>query len=290
MGERFVGKKKGREAMKLRKRLSGVLIHLFLLSGACTMILPFVWMVLTSFKTVAESTSMNPFVFFPSEWKWEHYVTVWKQNHFLRLYWNTFAMMAIRVFLGLLFSAMAAYAFARLNFPGKNFFFGIVLFQMMVPTQIFIIPQYLMVDAIQMRNTIFALVFPGLVSAFGTFLLRQFFMVLPKELEEAAKLDGCNIGQTFLYVMLPLVRSGLVALGIFTALFAFKDLMWPLIVNTSADAATLSSALAKIQSAYSVHYPELMTAAVLAIWPMMLVFFLFQRQFVEGISTSGGKL
>lgn len=266
------------------------MIHLFLLTGACVMISPFVWMLLTSFKTVAESTSMNPFIFFPKDWKWEHYVTVWKQNNFFILYVNTFAMMAIRVVLGVLFSAMAAYAFARLRFPGKNFFFGLVLFQMMVPTQIFIIPQYLMVDAINMRNTIFALVFPGLVSAFGTFLLRQFFMVLPKELEEAAKLDGCNIGQTFLLVMLPLTRSGLVALGIFTALFAFKDLMWPLIVNTRADAATLSSALAKIQSAYSIHYPELMTAAVLAIWPMLIVYFLFQRQFVEGISTSGGKL
>src|SRR5690606_15362274 len=129
------------------------------------------------------------------------------------------------------FSAMAAYALARLDFPGKNLCFGLVLFQMMVPTQIFIIPQYLMIDLIGMRNTIFALVFPGLVSAFGTFLLRQFSMGLPKELEEAAKLDGCNIGQTFVRVMLPLARSGLVALAIFTALFAFKDLMCPLIIN-----------------------------------------------------------
>lgn len=276
--------------MMIRMKWSRIFIHLFLLSGAVIMILPFVWMVLTSLKTVTESTSMNPFILFPRDWQWENYVQVWKQNNFFKLYVNTFAMMALRVILGVFFSAMAAYAFARLRFPGKNFFFGLVLFQMMVPTQIFIIPQYLMIDAINMRNTIFALVFPGLVSAFGTFLLRQFFMILPKELEEAAKLDGCNIGQTFLLVMLPLTRSGLVALGIFTALFAFKDLMWPLIVNTRADAATLSSALAKIQSTYSVNYPELMTAAVLAIWPMMIVYFLFQRQFVEGISTSGGKL
>ncbi|HEY4390633.1 MAG TPA: carbohydrate ABC transporter permease [Paenibacillus sp.] len=258
--------------------------------GACLMILPFVWMLLTSFKTVAESTSLNPFVIFPSSWKWENYVEVIRQNNFLRLYFNTFAMMVLRVVCSLLFSAMAAYAFARLRFPGKNFFFGLVLFQMMVPTQIFIIPQYLMVDALGMRNTVFALLFPGLVSAFGTFLLRQFFIGLPKELEEAAKLDGCNIGQTFVKVMLPLTRSGLVALGIFTALFAFKDLMWPMIVNTSSDAATLSSALAKIQGAYSVNYPELMAASVLAIWPMLAVYMVFQKQFIEGIATSGGKL
>lgn len=115
-------------------------------------------------------------------------------------------------------------------------------------------------------------------------------MGLPKELEESARLDGCNIGQTFLKVMLPLTKSGLVALGIFTALFAFKDLMWPLIINSSADSATLSSALAKIQSAYSVNYPQLMAASVLAIWPMLAIYIVFQKQFIEGIATSGGKL
>ncbi|GIO15533.1 sugar ABC transporter permease [Cohnella xylanilytica] len=233
---------------------------------------------------------MNPFVFFPTVWKWENYTEALRQSNFPRLYWNTFSMVALRVLCSIVFSAMAAYAFARLKFPGRNFFFGLVLFQMMVPTQIFIIPQYLMVDSLGMRNTIFALLFPGLVSAFGTFLLRQFFMGLPKELEEAAKLDGCNIGQTFIRIMLPLVRSGMVALGIFTALFAFKDLMWPMIVNTNSNAATLSSALAKIQGAYSVDYPQLMAASVLAIVPMLILYVIFQKQFIEGVATSGGKL
>lgn len=273
-----------------KNRVSTLFVHAVLLLGAAIMVLPFLWMVLTSLKTVTESTSMNPFYFFPSRVMWENYSEVWRQTDFLRLYWNTFAMMALRVLCGVTFSAMAAYAFARLKFPGRSFFFSLVLFQMMVPTQIFIIPQYLMVDQLGLRNTILALLFPGLVSAFGTFLLRQFFMGLPKELEEAAKLDGCNIGQTFLYVMLPLVRSGLAALSIFTALFSFKDLMWPLIVNTDSSAATLSSALAKIQSAFAVHYPELMAASVLAIWPMLALFMLFQKQFIEGIATSGGKL
>ncbi|WP_234121815.1 carbohydrate ABC transporter permease [Clostridium hydrogenum] len=276
--------------MKSKISFKKILIHIFLILGACIMILPFVWMLLTSFKSVTESTSMNPFVIFPSKWRVENFLEVIKQNNFGILYFNTFAMVILRVLCAVIFSAMAAYAFARLKFPGRNFLFGLVLFQMMVPTQIFIIPQYLMVDKLGMRNTIFALVFPGLVSAFGTFLLRQFFMGLPKELEEAALLDGCNIGQTFVKVMLPLVKSGLVALGIFTALFSFKDLMWPLIVNSDSNAAVLSSSLAKIQSAYSINYPELMAAAVLAIWPMLLIYIIFQRQFVEGIATSGGKL
>ncbi|GEA29467.1 carbohydrate ABC transporter permease [Clostridium diolis] len=276
--------------MKMKRDASKLFIHLLLLLGVVIMILPFVWMLLTSFKTVSESTSMNPYVIFPSDWKIENYFEAIRQNNFIILYFNTFAMMFFRIFCSVAFSAMAAYAFARLKFPGRDFLFGIVLFQMMVPVQLFIIPQYLMVDKIGMRNSIFALLFPGLVSAFGTFLLRQFFMGLPKELEESARLDGCNIGQTFLKVMLPLTKSGLVALGIFTALFAFKDLMWPLIINSSADSATLSSALAKIQSAYSVNYPQLMAASVLAIWPMLAIYIVFQKQFIEGIATSGGKL
>ena len=278
------------KSMNKKKNISKLSIHLFLVLGMVIMILPFVWMVLTSFKTVSESTSMNPFVIFPSEWKIENYLDAIRQNNFIKLYYNTFAMIILRVFCSVAFSAMAAYAFARLEFPGRDLLFGLVLFQMMVPVQLFIIPQYLMVDAIGMRNSIFALLFPGLVSAFGTFLLRQFFMGLPKELEESATLDGCNIGQTFLKIMLPLTKSGLVALGIFTALFAFKDLMWPLIVNSNAEAATLSSALAKIQSAYSVNYPQLMAASVLAIWPMLAIYIVFQKQFIEGIATSGGKL
>ena len=141
-----------------------------------------------------------------------------------------------------------------------------------------------------LTNTIFALVFPGLVSAFGTFFLRQAYLGIPDEIAEAAYLDGCNQWQTFTKVMAPLTKSSMAALAVFTAVFAYGDLMWPLIVNTNSDAATLSSALSKISSAYSVNYPELMAAAVLAIWPMMLVYIIFQRQFIEGIATSGGKL
>jgi len=276
--------------MRKKRRCFNILVHTVLILGAGIMILPFLWMVLTSLKTISESTSMNPFIFFPQTPQWGNYIDVIKKNDFLQLYFNTFMMMFFRVICAVLFSAMAAYAFARLTFPGRDMLFSLVLFQMMVPVQIFVVPQYLMVDKMGLRNTIFALVFPGLVSAFGTFLLRQFFMGLPKELEESARLDGCNIGQTFWKVMLPLTKSGLTALAIFTALFSFKDLMWPLIVNSDTDAATLSSALSKISSAYSVDYPQLMAAAVLAIWPMMLVYIIFQKQFIEGIATSGGKL
>lgn len=115
-------------------------------------------------------------------------------------------------------------------------------------------------------------------------------MTLPKDLEEAARLDGCNIPQTFLFIMAPLARSSMVALGIFTAVFAFKDLMWPMIVNTEKDMLTLSSALAKMQGQYTTNFPQLMAASLIACLPMIVIYVIFQKQFIEGIATSGGKL
>ena len=160
----------------------------------------------------------------------------------------------------------------------------------MIPSQIFIIPQYLMISKMHLTNTVFALVFPGLVTAFGTFLLRQAFMGLPSDLEEAARLDGCNIFQTFLFVMAPLTKSAMVALGIFTALFGYKELMWPLIVNTNAGKMPLSAALATMQGQYGSNYPQLMAASLIACIPMIILYLIFQKQFIEGIATSGGKL
>lgn len=270
-----------------KERMYVITTHTLLIIGSCIMVFPFLWMLLTSFKTVTEATAINPFRVFPMEWKIENYVEAINQSNFIKLYFNTFSMIAINVVCAIIFSSMAGFAFARLNFPGRDFFFGLVLFQMMIPTQIFIIPQYMMVDKLGARNTIFALVFPGFVSAFGTFLLRQFFKGIPMELEQSAKIDGCNIFQSFIRIMFPLVKSGLVALSIFTALFSFKNLMWPLIVNSSPDMATLSSALAKIQSAYSINYPRLMAASVLAICPMILIYFIFQKQFMQSVTTSG---
>lgn len=271
-------------------KFGAVLKHIILLVGSVIMLLPFAWMVLTSFKTISEATQMNPFVIFPSEWRTESFVRVIDRMNFFRLYLNTFLLIVGRIICAVLTATMAGYAFGRLEFKGKNFCFALVLFQMMVPTQIFIIPQYLMVSKIGMLNTMFSLMFPGLVTAFGTFLMKQNYMRLPRELEEASRLDGCNIGQTFFHIMMPLTKSSMVALGIFTALFAYKDLMWPLIANTEQSTMTLAPALSKLQGQFSSNYPELMAASLVACLPMIVLYLLFQKQFVEGIATSGGKL
>ncbi|KAB1439376.1 carbohydrate ABC transporter permease [Candidatus Galacturonibacter soehngenii] len=276
--------------MQIKRNVTTLLIHLVLIVFSITMLIPFVWMFLTSFKSVTEATSINPFIILPKIWRKDSFINVSNNMNFILLYKNTLLMIAGRVIAAVLTATMAGYAFGRLNFKGKNLAFSVVLFQMMIPGQIFIIPQYLMVSKIGMLNTTFALVFPGFVTAFGTFLLRQFYMGLPKDLEEAARLDGCNIGQTFLFVMAPLTKSGMVALGIFTTVFAYKDLMWPMIVNPNNDKATLASALAKMQGQYASKFPELMAASLIACIPMILIYLLFQKQFIEGIATSGGKL
>jgi multiple sugar transport system permease protein len=218
------------------------------------------------------------------------FVDVSRKISFVRLYLNTIGMIIGRIFCAVVTACMAGYAFGRLRFKGRDFCFSLVLFQMMVPGQIFIIPQYLMLSKIGMLNTMFSLIFPGLVTAFGTFLMRQAFMGMPRDLEEAARLDGCNIGQTFLFIMAPLAKSSMVALGIFTALFGYKELLWPLIANTNDKMMPLASALAKLQGQFSSNYPELMAASVIACVPMIVIYLLFQRHFIEGIATSGGKL
>lgn len=276
--------------MEAKKKLSTFVIHAVCVLVSITMLIPFLWMVLTAFKSVPESTQVDPFIIFPTVWRTEAFTAVMENMNFMLLYKNTLLLIFFRVLCAVLTATLAGYAFARLNFKGKNVMFSLVLFQMMIPSQIFIIPQYIMVSKIGALNSIFGLVFPGLVTAFGTFLLKQAYMTLPKDLEEAARLEGCNIPQTFVFIMAPLARSSMVALGIFTAVFAFKDLMWPMIVNTEKDMLTLSSALAKMQGQYATNFPQLMAASLIACLPMIVIYVIFQKQFIEGIATSGGKL
>ncbi len=274
----------------MKKVIGKIAIYTILVLMSVIMIVPFLWMVLTAFKTVAETMQVDPFVILPKVWQVENFSKVIVAVDFVKLYGNTLLMILLRVICAVVTASFAGYAFARLNFKGRDFMFGVVLFQMMIPTQVFIIPQYIMVSKLHLTNSVWGLVFPGLVSAFGTFLLRQAYMSLPKDLEDAARIDGCNIPQTFLFIMAPLTRSSLVALGIFTTVFAYKDLMWPMIVCPDTNKTTLASALAKMNGQYSQKYPELMMAALIACVPMIIIYIFFQKQFIEGIATSGGKL
>lgn len=275
-------------SMKSNKRLSTTLTYVVLILGSILMIFPFVWMLLTSFKTQAESMAIPPQIL-PSQWNFDNFVTALASLPFFNLYVNTALLIVFRVLCAVIFSSMAGYAFAKLQFPCKNLLFGIVLVQMMLPSQIFITPQYLMLARMGLTNTIFALVFPGLVSAFGTFFLRQTYLGIPNEIAEAAYLDGCTKWQTFSKVMFPLTGSSCAALAIFTAVFAYSDLMWPLICNTDLIMMTLSAGLSTLNGQYTTNFPVLMAGSLLAMIPMVILYLLFQKQFIQGIAMTGGK-
>ena len=252
------------------------------------MITPFLWMVLTAFKTFGESTRVPP-VIIPSNLEWKNFSEIFITLPFLKFYTNTIITTFFKTLGQLIFCSLAAYAFARIEFPGKNILFILLLSILMVPNQAYVIPQYLIMVKLEWLNSLKALIVPGITSAFGTFLLRQFFLTLPSELEDAAKLDGCNHFQIYWRVMLPLAKPGLIALAIFTILWSWNDLMWPLIVNSSPDKMPLSAGLASLQGQYITNFPVLMAGSLLATWPMILMFVFLQKHFVEGIALSGTK-
>ena len=271
-----------------KKNKSHIAVYIVLLSGVLITLLPFLWMLLTSLKTQSEAIHVPP-VTFPARPVLSNYADVFRDVPFARMYLNTIISAVVTVAAQLLFCSMAAYAFAKLKFPGRDVIFVILLAVVMVPSSFFILPQYLIIQKLGLLNTIPALFIPNLFSAFGTFLLRQFFLSLPSDLEDAAALDGCTPFTTYWRIMLPLAKPGLVSLGILTLRFAWNDLMWPLIVNTSQEKMTLTAGLAYMQGQYQTNFPEMMAGAMMAIIPLLVLFAVFQRQFIEGIALTGIK-
>lgn len=264
------------------------LIHFVLILGSVAMVTPFLWMILTSLKTYAESIHVPPIIF-PKDLQWGNYIEIFGLLPFFKFMFNTVIITVVRTAGQLFLCSLAAYAFARIEFPGRNILFLLALSVLMVPGQVFLLPQYMIMVKLGWLNTLQAVIVPGMFSAFGTFLLRQFFMGLPKELEEAARLDGCNHFQIYWKVMLPLAKPGLIALGIFTTLWSWNELMWPMIVNSSPESMTLSVGLSSLQGQYLTNYPILMAGSFLAILPMLVLFIILQKQFIEGIAVTGGK-
>jgi multiple sugar transport system permease protein len=263
-------------------------VHVALLGGSVLMLGPFVWEALTSVKALGEATRVPP-TLLPEQWRWDNYQGVFNRLPFGEMFVNTVLMTLGRTAGQLFFCALAAYAFARLEFPGRNVLFMAFLAVLMVPPQLFLLPQFQIMASLGWLNTLQALILPGMFSAFGTFLLRQFFMTLPVELEEAARLDGANPFQTFLFIALPLVKPGLIALAILTILWSWNDLLWPLIVTTAPEQMPLSAGLATLQGQYDTPYTILMAGSLLATAPVIVLFAVMQKRFVEGIAMTGTK-
>lgn len=274
--------------IKKKQNSKKAVVHAVLILGAVPMLLPFFWMILTAFKTQGEAIHM-PIVFFPSHWRLGAFRDVFSRLPFGAAYFNTTVSAAATITAQLVMCSMAGYAFGRIKFPGKDVIFICSLSVLMIPSSFFILPQYLIIQKMGLLNTVPALFIPNLFSAFGTFLMRQFFMSLPQELEEAARLDGCTHFGIFWRVMLPLVKPGLTSLAIITLRLAWNDLLWPMVVNTSAKKMTLSAILANLTGQYSTQYPTLMAGSLMAVLPLVILFALFQKQFIEGIALTGTK-
>jgi multiple sugar transport system permease protein len=274
--------------MANRSRHNNLVPHIVLSLGALIMVGPFVWEVLTAFKTFGESIQVPP-VLFPAVFSFSNFEQVFQSLPFSNLFLNTVIMTAFRTAGQVIFCSFAGYAFARLNFPGRNAIFLLFLAVMMMPSQMFLIPQYQLMQNWGLLNTLPALFLPGMFSAFGTFLMRQFFMQLPRELEEAARLDGANTWQIYWRIMLPLAAPGMLALGLLVAIWSWNDLLWPLVVNTDPEKMPLSAGLANLRGEYLTNYPVLMAGSLMASLPLIIGFIIFQKQLIQGIATTGTK-
>lgn len=274
-----------------RAVLVGNLVAWTLLTlGGIMMLVPFLWMVLMSFKSWEEVYTFPP-VIFPSRWMWSNYVEVWDQVPVTRFFLNS-ATVSISATLGvLLTSSLGGYSFARIDYPGRNTIFLLYLSTMMIPFAVIMIPLFVQMRLFGWINSLTALIVPGLFSAWGTFLMRQFMMGIPKELEEAAEIDGCNHFRIYSTIILPLCKPVLATLAIFSFMGFWNDFLWPLIVISSRDKKTLPLGLAGFQQKVALNTPWhlVMALAVVSVLPILLIFIVGQKYYVRGIVTSGLK-
>ncbi|WP_336203910.1 carbohydrate ABC transporter permease [Nonomuraea sp. LPB2021202275-12-8] len=261
--------------------------HVVLAAGALVMLAPFAWQIVVSLQTLPDSLRMPP-KFTPS-WQWSNFVDIFRSVPLARQFLNTVVVTAAVTAGQLLLCSLAAFAFARLRFPGRGAIFMVFLAMLMVPGELFIIPRYEIMAGLGWLNTLQALIAPGVFGAFGTFLLRQFFLTLPKELDEAARLDGANPWQIYWHIMLPLVRPGLLALGLLTVMWSWSSLLWPLVVNTDPEMMTLSAGLASLRGQFLTNYPILFAGSIVATLPVIALFVVMQRQLIAGIAFTGSK-
>jgi multiple sugar transport system permease protein len=273
-------------AAAMRWRNAFLVLTVLLISAA--MLLPLIWMVLTSLKPESEIVQYPPRLW-PQSITFQHYVDVWHRIPFGRLYLNTIVFAGGVTVISLLLDSMTAYALARLEFRGRNAVFVFVLVMLMMPFQVTLIPLYDFLASIGWTDTLHGLIVPRATNAFGIFFLRQFFLSLPKDLEEAARVDGASEFRIYRQVILPLAGPALLTLGLFHFMYNWNDLLWPLLINQAADKQTLPSGLAQFMGQHVVEYGLLMAASVMALMPVILFFLFIQRRFVEGVATTGIK-
>ncbi len=280
----------GREKKRFTLNIFG--IYIFLAVGAISMAAPFMWMFTVSLKEAGAVFSYKKIWWhdwIPMTWIWRNYIKAWNVIPFARFYLNSIFVVTLTTAGQVATSAMAAYAFARLRFPGRDQMFFSYLATMMIPGAVTMIPIFILLRHLGWVDTYKALILPGIFTAYGTFMLRQFFLTLPKDLEDAAMIDGCSYFGIFWKILLPLSKPALATLTIFTFMGSWMNFMWPLIVINSAEKFTLPVGLAYFQSLHHTDWTLLMAGSVMMILPILIVFIAGQRYFVEGIKLTGIK-
>jgi len=255
---------------------------------ALGMLLPIIWLTFTAFKPEADIVTYPP-TLWPRELTLEHFVDVWERIPFARLYVNTIVFAGGVTVISLFLDSMAAYALARIPFRGRGVVMVLILVLLMLPFQVTLIPLYDMLNGLGLTNTLPGLIVPRMTNAFGIFFLTQFFLSLPRDLEEAARVDGASEWRIYRQIILPLAKPALLTLGLFHFQYNWNDLLWPLVMSSSLESSTLPAGLALFMGQHVVEYGLLMAGSLLALLPVIIFFLLIQRSFVAGIATTGLK-
>lgn len=274
---------------KKKIKVGKLILYVILSFGAIVMVLPFIWTVLSSLKNMGQ-TFAYPVKIFPDPVVWENYPESLSALPFGRAYWNSFYIAAIVVIFQLLTATMAGYSFAKLKFRGHGVIFVLFLATMMVPSQVTMIPLFLIMEKIGLLGSHMSLILPAaLFNAFGVFLMRQFIAGLPDELEEAAIIDGASVPQIFFRIIIPLVKPSMAVFGIFVFLGQWNSFMYPLIFLNKTETFTVPLLLNFFKGTYATDYPLLMAGTVISVVPVLIVYLFFQKQIIQGIAITGMK-
>jgi alpha-1,4-digalacturonate transport system permease protein len=269
-------------------RLPRSLLYATMIATAFLMLFPLYWTFVTAFRPLAETEAFPP-TLFPHAWRWENFTEAWEQTSFSTAFWNSVIVSTVTTILSVAVNCTAGYAFAKFDFRGKTILFYLVLSTLMVPFQVLMIPLFVLLKNFDSLNTYHGLILPRVPDAFGVFLMRQYFQSLPRELLEAARIDGASEWAIFWRIAMPLSKPAIAVLMIFTFMWRWNDFQWPLIATSTPDMYTVQVALANFVTEFYIRWDYLMALTLVSILPVLLIFIFFQRYFVQGISMSGLK-
>lgn len=278
-----------RQSSSANAKLKLILTYGLLSAIALIMLFPLLWLLSTALKSPTENIFQSPPQLLPSQPTVANFVRVWQTNPFGRYLFNSSLVALLTVGFNLLFCALAAYPLARLEFRGREVIFTAIVTTIMIPFQIVMIPLYVLTVQLGLRNSYIGIIFPAIASAFGIFLLRQAFQGVPKELEEAARMDGCSEIGLWWHIMLPAIRPALVTLAIFVFIGSWSDFLWPLIVIDRPELYTLPLGVANLAGTFSLDWRIIAAGSIISVAPILLLFLLLQRYIVPTESGSGVK-